>query len=641
MKTKFYRSKILLLVSFLVLIGSISCKKTQSIPDETPPDKLKADAVFNNSILEGSGNLFYHTNLNPDSKAQLVTTLAYKSDSVAFFGKTNASGQVENIHTTVISSPDGLRQTVMEKSFENSVIRTYTVENKIKSKFMLELEAMSRTELLISIKAYDKDLKAYKTIASSYLKNGLEVQRSALAPKLLSSNGPIGNTTAMGNTQILWDCNAPTLSDDLDRTIDSHLNYFACGGLNWDVHTVPSLIKKGITGTISLSKKALSLAEDEELLSKLESAHEKASATITAIKEKIKEYKFEKTLAGKTLKFLENLLKAEDKAVELTIIPQLNESDLDFDEVTEKSLYLKLQVRNKATNEIFTQEPVYINIQFLPLNGTTPFYTKLIVSNSSTATALLEIEPQSIAALKENNAFRIRYALQFNNTISGIVNAKIGFIKPKIVYTNLDTPPEVIPMVEGVEKAFRLVDQQGRDFNARYSDVAIYNVSNPKLAVSVSAAASSFSLKVSSMEKTLQQTTLSVVYKGDFVKQISLVINDSTAYYTKLIPGNWMMKWTDPGFPLQNGQEDKFNLKADGSGTYYWMKPTGLAGYFIKETESVYHVKWSVTHSIKGYFLNISYPGRGWSSSSKISLNPSLQVGEKSTVGPYFIGTKE
>ena len=181
-------------------------------------------------------------------------------------------------------------------------------------------------------------------------------------------------------------------------------------------------------------------------------------------------------------------------------------------------------------------------------------------------------------------------------------------------------------------------------------DIIVKGVSDPRISFSSSLDGKTKKVKINSSATTEISFNLEVGYRRTldgkvFTKDIACLYKpdpDSLPIYKAAVAGSWTMQWQDPG-PQDNDQVDKFRFNADGTGEYYWMKPSGSAtGQDIAPSNAVYEVIWSVRkQGIGVWYIDISYPNRGWSSSARLFIEPSAHCGEPRTDGLFFLGTKD
>src|SRR5690606_14133987 len=88
----------LLNTSFLVLIlliVGISCKKNPNTPEPTPEEiaskQLEEDADYNNSVLQGAGNIYLENQLAAGSTSQLLAKQVFRADTIGYFANINSS----------------------------------------------------------------------------------------------------------------------------------------------------------------------------------------------------------------------------------------------------------------------------------------------------------------------------------------------------------------------------------------------------------------------------------------------------------------------------------------------------------------------------------------------------------------------
>lgn len=221
----------------------------------------------------------------------------------------------------------------------------------------------------------------------------------------------------------------------------------------------------------------------------------------------------------------------------------------------------------------------------------------------------------------------------FKDQYLGLINELPDFFKPSYLMPGLKNT---------YSKAKRTV------FN-KY--ISISNISNPDVTLEqINEPDGSIKLRASTLLTTDQTFTYDINYTNtSFANNLKKTVSakviapvDSLAIYRAAVVGNWTMNWHDPGSQTQN-QIDKFKFDSDGNGSYYWMKCSGCPdGQSIEPTNPVYRITWQVRRVSAGvWYLDTTYPDRGWFSSAQIFIKPNIHCGVPITTGLYFLGTKD
>jgi hypothetical protein len=142
------------LLILIVSLAFTSCKKNeQANPINTEQqlaENLKSGASYNDTKTPGVGNVFYEKKLVPDNPFQLLIKIVYNSDTIYYFGKTDASTKIEFIHTMVLARQNNTELLVTEIHPNTSLSRMYNIINGKKSRFVVETEHISKTNMVLS-----------------------------------------------------------------------------------------------------------------------------------------------------------------------------------------------------------------------------------------------------------------------------------------------------------------------------------------------------------------------------------------------------------------------------------------------------------------------------------------------------------
>lgn len=499
---------------FLCLLFT-SCEKEDEL---TPEEQRSADASFNNSLTPGVGNVFYEEKLVPNTASQLVFKLAYHQDTLAAYGKINGSGQLEYLHTTVLAKKGGDELLVTETFPETYTSRMYSIINGEKSNIVVEIKHYSQTKYYISILDLDWGTGNKKVLKGTYIKDGVKTAdysglRLAEAAGLASDHA--------------WNCDQPQPSDDLDQTVDNHLDYFACGGLAWDTHPTLDVVKETITSSIEAVKSSGKYADKLSELAFLENSHEKLSGLYAAIKGKVKGYRFERTLMAGLLKLLEEKInKLKESQYDILLVPFEAGTDTEYDEVTDNEVKVTFTVTDAKTKLPFKEEPVLIDMAFIIPGTDTALKMETKASSTVNGLVTFKFDPTSVPGYEKYSSLEARWGFtsdDWQKTQSRSVSLR--FINPKVVLKSGAPLPSPVNYVNEQSHAFRLVNEDGRAIAVDYSKLSIKNVTNSSVGYTLLKGTNDFSLKLYTDQSTTQSTSLDIYYGARKVQTISAAVN--------------------------------------------------------------------------------------------------------------------
>lgn len=562
--------------SLLLILTTFSC-------DLEEEDQRAIDAGNNGRITPGVSNVFYEADLKANAESQLVFKLIYFEDTLAAYGKINSAGSLEYIHTTVLMKKGGREYLVTETYPETASSRMYGVIDNKKTKLVLETRQLGPTRQEISILDVNWESGEESVVVSTLLDAGIKTGEF--------SSLRVGNERA-------WNCDKPQPAENLDKTVDNHLDYHACGGMAWDTHPSLVAIKETITSSIDKIKNSGQYNDRNSELTFLESMSDRLRNLYASIKGSVGSYKFEKTRLAGLLKQLEEQirqLKEEQYDISLTIFEA--GTDTEFDEVTDKDIKITFTVNDLKTKLPYTDRPVYVDMAVV-LPGTS---SALDIQSKATSTVngmvTFRFDPTTVPGYEEYTNLQIRWDLASNNWQKSMTrNVSLKYISPKVVFKDGSPLTSPIVFVKDQVRHFKLVNEDGRAISPDYSKLAFFNLSNQDLAFWAERGESDFTMQLYSRETTNQQGTLDVYYGMKKIQTMNLLLSDSTELYRRSAIGSYVIN----GF---KGNGPNSRLECD-------FFESGVAEFRIYDDPSWPNgYKWDVTWGIarigSNYFVSL------------------------------------
>ena len=582
------------IILLLIIISAVyvSCQKNSDLtPAEENSQKLFADAVYNNTITSGVGNVFFEQNLIPNTVGQLIFKIGYNTgDTLAGYGKINSDGKLHYLTSTILAKKGNKELLVNEIFPEVSKSRMYTITNGKKDNMVVEVNHISKTRYSVSLLDQNWTSGETKVISITYFTNNQPVA-SYNVFKIIEEGG-----------NRVWDCAEPQPTENPEKATDNLLVHLACGGPIWDVHDALIIIKQTVLKAID-GFKAAGQASDEvkAQLERLKTQYEEYREKINKSIGKIKDYKFEKKRLDGELKLIEDLInKLEAKVkVEVQLIPFAAGTDTDYDEATDVEIKLSFFVVEKSTGLPYTKGPVFIDMIFLSSTSQSVFFeTKSTTINNGLV--VFKFNPKTIPNYQNYTSLTATYAFS-KDDFKPSANATIT-LKFK--------EPASASIISGNNQITVFNTLLGSPLVVRVKD----NLGNPMQGVNVTWSISSGGGLVTSVVNPTNLNGLSSAtwklgpsgsqsvtatikkFNGTDVSGSPLVFisaSDSTAFYKAAVVGNWKVSNAE----TPNKPPYDLVLYANGTGTY-----TGENGQ-PPFPNGGYGMSWSITRSNGKYYL--------------------------------------
>ncbi|MDO9038730.1 MAG: hypothetical protein Q7U59_10335 [Lutibacter sp.] len=594
--------KKLILLSVLLLSSIFSCKNIDLLEEEeqilTTEEQRVIDADFNNSITPGVKNVFYEDVFVPNRASQLVLNMTYFDDTFAAYGKINNIGQLEYIHTTVLMKKGGNELFVTEIFPDISKSRMYTIINNLKGNIVVDIKHFSPTKFTISLIDLNWSTGEETVIMSSLISDGKKIAE-------FSSKG-------LDNENRVWNCDEPQPSDNLDKTVDNHLDYFVCGGLAWDTHPNLIIIKKTITSFLEKTKNLINYQDKKEEISFFDNAYKSISNFWESVNGKIGSYKYEKSIQTGQLKQLEESINEyKGKETIIILLPFEELTVKKFDEVIMDDIKFTFVVNDVETGLPYTRKPVYVDIEFSDPNSDSVFNFQTKATSMVNGIVSFSFDPKTIPEYEKYSSIQATYNLSENDlNTSQSRSISLNFIKPIVVFKNGEIPPSTIMFGNEQTKFFKLINEDRREISVDYKKVTINNLTNVNIGYVLILGTVDFSLKLYTNETTSQTTSLDLYYNTKKIQTISATVMDSLEVYQKAAIGNWTV--TTKEYPERN-----LNLVLYANNTGIYIGDNG-----IPYSNGGYPISWSIKkHNNRFYLYESGFWHPGYNQFRRMGTN--------------------
>lgn len=496
-------------ILLLLLVPFLNCGKKDATP--TPEEKRSADAAYNAAKVPGLGNIYFETDLLPGQEAQLAMKLVFGNDTLAAYASTDAQGRVAFISATVLTFNNGQHAYVCRINPATGSSRYYTTTGGVSDGLVLEERAFGNNNFEIAV-LDETGGGEPEVLKSAYFNDG-EKAAGYSAFRQQQGTDP-------------WNCAQPQPAEDLDKTIDNHLQYHACGGLAWDSYPALSTIKNAFTEALDAIKSLDAYKPKLEKIQLLENARAKLSAVLKAVTGKLSGLKWESAALSGLLKSLEEQLRKlkAEPSLSLALVPAA--SDMNYDEVTDITAKFTYVVNDADTKLPFTKKPVFADFELMSASGNIVYKTAK-ASVPANGLLVFQIDPYTITNYKSYSSLKSRCTLVGGEGQQPLEHSlSLSYMEPKVVEMNgapvLSTPFIVF---NNVARDFKLVNKDNRQLYIHYSDVTIGEVGNSLVNHQLVPGDDGFSLKLSTNEKTDQSTHVTILYKGEQVAKLNFKLS--------------------------------------------------------------------------------------------------------------------
>lgn len=538
------------LMAVLILLIVAACSKKGGSPDPgtDPVEKRKADAAYNNGITPGVGNVFFEEVLTPNASSQLVFKIAYEEDTLAGYGKINASGQLQYLTSTVLAQKGNTELLVTEMFPEVSKSRMYTMVNGKKGKIVVEMNHVSPSRVAMSILDFNWETGASTVLTQTYFENG----KPAAQYNAFKETGEGGDR--------VYNCDEPQPSGDISKSVDNTLDYFQCGGHAYDSYPALAAIKAAILKGLESARGSAQYQDSQQEIKSLESSYSYLSGLLKNIGGKISGYKFEKSRLAGYLRDLASLI-AELKAKlkpDVLLKPFVEATDLDYDEVTDSEIKLAFTLYDNETDLPYTQKPVGVDFALVIPGTNQAVYMETKFTSTVNGLVTFKVDPTTIPDYEKYTGLTAQYAFTGDDwNPSKTQNVTLRYIRPKVVMADGSAVPSTLTFESGSKKVFKLVNEDGREIAVNYNDVTLNN-SNAKVRYTMLKGTRDFDLTLSHDEPVDHMTTLEVIYKQKKIGEI--LANVTPPCGSEPVITGVSMDCVDEGIRI------KVAFKADGPG---------------------------------------------------------------------------
>lgn len=576
----------------LIVISSIffSCKKSDNTTTEqkTIEQKFKEDAAYNNNIISGVGNCFFEENLMAGSESQLTFKLAYNEDTLAGYGKIDNSGKVQYINSTVLARKGNSELIVTEIFPDVSKSRRYTMTNGIKSNLVIEINYYTGLKYTVSILDMNWSTGNSITLKSNYFSDG----------KLTSDY----SSFRVIEGEKKYPCPDPPVTGDHAKDLQADIVYINCITLAAFKPSIDA-IEKMLEDIKNKPGQIIDNINNSEKLKTLLSYYTSLSNNLQNSLSKLK-FSSKNFLDGLLKDLEKNINKLQNQPLEVQLVPFAAGTDADYDEVTDNEIKLSFTVVEKSSGLPYTKGPVFIDMAFYKPGTTDIVFVDTRSSVVNNGLVIFKFDPKTIPNYEGYSSLTARYSFSKDNLNPYAErNISLKFIKPKVVFADGSSLPSPIPFTNNAALPFKLVNEDGRNIIINYSLVTIANNANNKISISKTTYANDFSIRLSTLESTSQNTTFDVFYNSKKVQTINASLDDSTEYYKNLVLGTWTNTWTSD---FRNTgvrefyEEDEIQIRTGG--VAYWTQARYYTGNIsITGTD----VGWKIYHSGNIYIMQI------------------------------------
>lgn len=594
--------KLLHVLILLLLIAS--CTKPATVEEQLIQQR-KEDSAFNQSQVNGMGNLFFTEKLIANKKSQHVMTFTIDQDTLAAYGRIDSTGKLRHIHTLIMGMKGQQKKLVSEILPDQLKARLYMIgADKKKSRTVVEIEHLSESSQLISLLEMNWTAGTSKVLTSTLLENGTTIASFS--------------TTTVYNRNRAWNCDEPQPSEDMVKAVENYLDYFRCGGHACDSYPACQSIKNRLISIYNKAQQIISDFQEKDFATDIHNWSNTLSERLDRLKGKWQSLKSEKTrLDPHHQSFEDDIQEIDINQPELDIRALGNtHSILTYDEVNGGELKLVVEVFNKKANLPHTEYPVFVAAEWID-----PTTNTLLLRQSNTTVsggmAIFRTDPSKLPNFKKYDRIKIQFGLVRDDYSKWkTTQASLKFIKPKLnLLDNTDVPP-VFQVKQGQNVSFKIVNEDGRNINYNHNKVSIANVSNSKVSVQRSTNLNYFNLYFSSLDGKTQDASVDVLHDNIKIQTLNFRIYiepDSTDYYKAAVVGSWNVRFMDTGTPYNTTMV----IEPGGRGYYISAGYPGGKGYI-----SWYIVKLGEGEGYKFYETGHWHPA--FNGSPRTRLTPSL-----------------
>ncbi|TCC97828.1 hypothetical protein [Pedobacter hiemivivus] len=277
--------------------------------------------------------------------------MAFNEDTLALYGKINASSKIEEAHTFILSRKKNTELFVTEIFRETSSSRIYAIENNVKSKFIIEIKQYDATTKELSVLDHNWQTGVSKILTSTIISDGIINQ---VVPKAAN----------------VFKCLQPDPHNELNKNIDQTFKYVMCSGLasnnNQGLDDIISAVKK----IIDQVKKMEDYKSSLEQLNLAGQAIEQQSLMLKATSSGISKLKYVTEDLNTVLNTLANLkdvlVPRDNREILLYLLNETNA--LLYYQRMNQFLVIIIQAIDKKTGKPITE--LMVNMELInPLTG--------------------------------------------------------------------------------------------------------------------------------------------------------------------------------------------------------------------------------------------------------------------------------
>ncbi|CAG5072968.1 hypothetical protein DYBT9623_04501 [Dyadobacter sp. CECT 9623] len=521
------------IVLLQLLLITAGCRNEIDIksPAGVTEEEIKADAAFNNQIVEGVGNVIYAQKLERNTLSQLVLRVAYQGDTVAYFGKINAEGKLEYIHTSVYARENNSKLFVRQIYPDEGTGRMYTVSNGVKSRFVIESVNYNETDKQISILDYDWTTGKYKTLGSVVTRDGEIIADYSSERKMAS------------------ECEKKEPTDEIDKNFNSHAQNIACGGVALDSYPVLATLKKLVESALQSGEGGANNPQAAKELTDLDESIIKQSDYEKKVTGKVEDLESLETDAPSFWDIVEKLYDkvTSPAGVPLFLVPFKEASDLDYNELEDDMVKLAFTVIHQETKLPFTELPVPIDMRIVvPGTSTVLYNLQPKFAHRANGQVVFRFDPYILPLTDLGETYprvEVQYKFGFDSWShfeKQFVNIKHNV--PRVVDEQNNLLKFPLDFEEYKPKLFKLVQADGSTpiDPKNYAHMKLGKGANSKITASLETSSNGFYIKMSTSDLVTpsQLGIFRVTYKDRVLDELSFRLKLNTPTKIASVSGN-------------------------------------------------------------------------------------------------------
>ncbi len=523
------RITLAILISVLCILG---CKKDKDGPNpsEFDAEQLKENAAYNNSVIPGVKNVFVEKSLTANAPNQLYMKMAYENDTIFYFGKVDANGKLDYIHTTVLARKNNTEQFVTEVYPNMAKCRRYLIYKGVRDRYVIETIGYGDNKFAIQLLDYNWASGTYKVLINDLYVDGKLVE---------------GYTSARTSNTFESNCNT-----DLSGFLKELVCFMSVGEIK-----MPDWIKSKFPKDDPA--KSNSVSDGYEYQRNILNMPEEDIARLKIEQAALKEERYNEYLESKFMNAGSN----DMPSVSVDLLEVLGSSNLHYKEGSNSDLFLTLAIKpsNPAHNDPALR--VFVSYEVVdPVSGEVLMGS--IESNRFGEKEVVIMLDTESSIYKGREKLEIRYKQSYQND-NNLRKIPITFEweKAYLMYDGMFGVPSQITFIPNEVQYFILVQGDNKPLTGfKSSEMSFRNNSNSNLKVSIEAESKRFGISLTTTDLTIktQFTTFDLYYKGQKVSTVSVKL-EVNVYKINISGGN------DQSGPAGNALPKKLQVTVTGT----------------------------------------------------------------------------